>query len=98
MNENRDLIAAPSAPIALATLAEAESYGYAILQRVREASGGRLEWPDGMIYPVLHRLERLGHLESRWEVGENGRPRKYYSIAPRGHAYRRVPDRLESRP
>ena len=89
MEINRDLIAAPSTPLALATLAEEESHGFAILQRVRELSGGRLEWADGMLYPLLHRLERLGHLESRWEVAENGRRRKYYWIAGRGQAQRR---------
>src|SRR5215207_2632309 len=62
MEINKDLIAASSTPIVLAILAEEDSYGYAILQRVRELSGGRMEWTDGMLYPVLHRLERLGHV------------------------------------
>ena len=88
MEINRHLIAASSAPLALATLAEEESYGYAILERVREMSGGRLEWADGMFYPVLHRLERLGHLESRWELAENGRRRKYYWLTRQGRAHR----------
>jgi DNA-binding PadR family transcriptional regulator len=82
---NKDLIAASSTPVVLAILAEADSYGYAILQRVRELSGGRMEWTDGMLYPVLHRLERLGHIEARWEVAESGRRRKYYAITPQGH-------------
>lgn len=89
METNRDLIAAPSTPIALATLAEQESYGYAIVQRVREECGGRLDWPEGMLYPVLHRLERLGQVQSRWEVVENGRRRKYYWMTPRGRSNRR---------
>lgn len=84
MEINKDLIAASSTPIVLAILAEADSYGYAILQRVRELSGGRMEWTDGMLYPVLHRLERLGHVEARWEVAETGRRRKYYRITSRG--------------
>jgi PadR family transcriptional regulator, regulatory protein PadR len=83
---NKDLIAASSSPIVLAILAEADSYGYAILQRVREVSGGRMAWTDGMLYPVLHRLERLGFVEARWEVAESGRRRKYYSITPSGQA------------
>ena len=86
MQINKDLIAASSTPIVLAILAEGDSYGYAILQRVRESSGGRMEWTDGMLYPVLHRLERLGHVEARWEVAESGRRRKYYRITPRGRA------------
>lgn len=84
MEINKDLIAASSTPIVLAILAEGDSYGYAILQRVRELSGGQLEWTDGMLYPVLHRLERLGDVEARWETAESGRRRKYYRITPRG--------------
>jgi len=81
---NKDLIAASSTPIVLAILAEGDSYGYAIIQRVRELSGGHMEWTDGMLYPVLHRLERLGHIEARWEVAESGRRRKYYRITAPG--------------
>jgi PadR family transcriptional regulator, regulatory protein PadR len=84
MDINKDLMAASSTPIVLAILAEQDSYGYAILQRVRELSGGHMEWTDGMLYPVLHRLERLGHVEARWEVAESGRRRKYYRITSAG--------------
>lgn len=84
MDISKDLIAASSTPIVLAILAEAESYGYAILKRVRELSRGRMQWTDGMLYPVLHRLERLGHIEARWQVAESGRRRKYYRITPQG--------------
>src|SRR3954451_4809374 len=86
MDINKDLIAASSTPIVLAILAEEASYGYAILKRVRELSGGRMEWTDGMLYPVLHRLERLGHVEARWEIAERGRRRKYYRITSGGRA------------
>src|SRR5206468_13126887 len=86
MEINKDLIAASSTPLVLAILTEEDSYGYAILQRVRELSGGRMEWTDGMLYPVLHRLERLGHVEARWEVVESGRRRKYYRITSQGRA------------
>jgi DNA-binding PadR family transcriptional regulator len=86
MEFNKDLIAASSTPLVLAILAEEDSYGYAILKRVQELSGGRMEWTDGMLYPVLHRLERLGYVEARWEVAENGRRRKYYGITDEGRA------------
>ena len=84
MDISKDLIAASSTPLVLAILAEEDSYGYAILQRVREVSGGHLQWTDGMLYPVLHRLGRLGYVESRWEVAESGRRRKYYRITQLG--------------
>lgn len=86
MSINKDLVAASSTPLVLAILAEGDSYGYAILQRVRELSGGTLEWTDGMLYPVLHRLERAGLVESRWEKAETGRRRRYYRVTRDGLA------------
>ena len=84
MSINKDLVAASSTPLVLAILSEGDSYGYAILQRVRELSGGALEWTDGMLYPVLHRLERGGLVESRWEKADTGRRRKYYRVTESG--------------
>src|SRR5690606_32203122 len=86
MEINKDLVAASSTPIVLAILAEGDSYGYAILMRVKEMSGGRMEWTDGMLYPVLHRLERLGYVKARWEIAESGRRRKYYQLTTAGRA------------
>ena len=84
MDLNKDLVAASSTPIVLGILAEGDSYGYAILKRVREMSDGRMEWTDGMLYPVLHRLERLGLIQATWGVADSGRRRKYYRLTARG--------------
>ncbi len=86
MDIGKDLVAASSTPLVLAILSEGDSYGYAILQRVRELSGGLLSWTDGMLYPVLHRLERQGHVEARWEAAPTGRQRKYYRLTTAGRA------------
>jgi DNA-binding PadR family transcriptional regulator len=80
----KDLVAASTVPLVLAILEEGESYGYAIIQRVRELSGGEMEWTDGMLYPVLHWLEEHGYAKARWGESEAGRKRKYYSIRPAG--------------
>src|SRR6185295_11946872 len=56
MDMSKDLVAASATPLVLAILAEGDSYGYAIIKRVAELSGGQLQWTDGMLYPVLHRL------------------------------------------
>jgi DNA-binding PadR family transcriptional regulator len=80
----KDLVAASAAPLVLAILGRGDSYGYAIIQRVRELSEGRVEWTDGMLYPVLHRLEEQGAITSRWRTAENGRRRKYYAIKGQG--------------
>lgn len=82
----KDLVAASTTPLVLGILAEGESYGYAILRQVNEVSGGQLEWTDGLLYPLLHRLERLGHVESTWQVPPGGRRRKYYRITDQGRA------------
>jgi DNA-binding PadR family transcriptional regulator len=82
----KELIAASTEPLILSLLAEGESYGYALIQRVRELSGDKIQWTDGMLYPVLHRLERQGRIKSRWRTAETGRKRKYYSILKDGRA------------
>src|SRR5258706_16412295 len=83
----KDMVAASAKPLLLSILAEGESYGYEIIQKVRELSGGEIEWSDGMLYPVLPRLERDGLIDSEWKEAESGRERKYYflnSDAPKG--------------
>lgn len=86
MEISKDLVAASATPLVLAILAEGESYGYAILKRVSELSGGHFQWTDGMLYPVLHRLERLGYIKATQKSAETGRIRKYYSITKSGRA------------
>jgi len=83
---DKDLVAASATPLVLAILAEGESYGYAILKRVRELSGGELEWADGMLYPLLHRLRRLGYVTTEWRTPPEGRRRRYYAITGDGQA------------
>jgi len=86
VNIDKDLVAAMATPLVLAILVEGASYGYAILKRVRELSGGDLEWTDGMLYPLLHRLERLGYIGSEWGSSDEGRRRRNYTITETGRA------------
>ena len=86
MQIDKDLVAASATPLVLAILAGGESYGYAILKQVRELSAGELEWTDGMLYPLLHRLHRLGFVTTEWQVPPEGRRRKYYAITEEGRA------------
>ena len=84
MRIDKDLVAASATPIVLAILAEDESYGYAILKRVRALSGGEFEWTDGMLYPLLHRLRRLGYVTTEWRTPPEGRRRQYYMLTEDG--------------
>ena len=86
MHIDKDLVAASATPLVLSILADGESYGYAILKRVRALSAGDLEWTDGMLYPLLHRLQRLGYVTTEWRTPPEGRRRKYYSITDEGRA------------
>lgn len=84
MHIDKDLVAASATPLVLGILADGESYGYAILKRVRELSAGRMEWTDGMLYPLLHRLERQELVEASWGRSDTGRRRKHYAITTAG--------------
>lgn len=103
MRLTKDLVAASATPIVLGVLAAEEDYGYSILRRITEASGGQLEWSEGMLYPLLHRLERQELVTARWGEAPNGRRRKYYAITADGRAeltgqaaqWRTVVDTLE---
>lgn len=80
----KQLVAASSKPLILSILSYGESYGYQIIKKVEELSGGELEWTDAMLYPVLHRMESDGFIQSKWVVADNGRRRKYYEITDSG--------------
>ena len=80
MSLNRELIAASTTPLVLAILCQGDCYGYALIKEVREMSGSRITWSDGMLYPVLRRLESQGFISSYWQVAETGRRRRYYKI------------------
>jgi DNA-binding PadR family transcriptional regulator len=82
----KDLVAASATPLLLTILNKGPSYGYAIIQAVRDLSGGELEWSEGMLYPVLHRLEDQGLIESYEERADTGRMRRYYRLRPDGRA------------
>jgi PadR family transcriptional regulator, regulatory protein PadR len=78
------LVAASSKPMILAILRGGETYGYQIIQQVKELSGGNIEWADGMLYPVLHRLEKEGLVSTKWKLSDENRMRKYYRLTEVG--------------
>jgi len=80
----KELVAASTVPLVLSVLTRGESYGYELIQRVRELSGGRIEWTEGMLYPVLHWMEDEDLIEAEWREAETGRKRKYYRLRKEG--------------
>jgi len=81
---SKELIAASTKPLVLAILSEGESYGYELIQRVKDLSGGNIEWSEGMLYPFLHWMEDEGLIESEWKESDSGRRRKYYRLSTQG--------------
>lgn len=82
---SKNLTAASTKPIILGILKKGNSYGYLIIQKIKEISGGAMKYSDGMLYPVLHRMEKDGMLESNWVIDNDSiRPRKYYAITKKG--------------
>ena len=84
MSLSKDLTAATAEPLILSILARDDSYGYALIKEVQALSGGRVKWTEGMLYPVLHRLEQQGYIKAEWRASETGRQRKYYCLQNSG--------------
>jgi len=78
------MVAASTVPLVLAVLSEGENYGYALIQRVRDLSDGQIVWTEGMLYPVLHWMEKEKLIQSEWRAADSGRKRKYYSVRKEG--------------
>jgi PadR family transcriptional regulator, regulatory protein PadR len=67
----------------LAVVATSPRHGYAIIEELKQRSGGSLDLPEGTVYPALHRLEEAGLLSSVWSE-ESGRRRRVYALTRRG--------------
>ncbi len=82
----KDLMASSLAPLILMTLARQESYGYEIIQQLKEKSGGQLDVAEGTLYPVLKKMEAKGWIQADWKKAGTGRERRYYTITDAGKA------------
>lgn len=84
MTLSKELIAASAEPLVLSVLNRRDSYGYAIIKEITVLSSNHMQWSEGMLYPVLHRLEKQEFIKSYWGKSETGRKRKYYKISNKG--------------
>jgi PadR family transcriptional regulator, regulatory protein PadR len=81
---SKNLTAASTKPIILGILQQGNNYGYLIIKKIKELSKGKMQYSDGMLYPVLHRMEKEGLITSDWTMEKDSKPRKYYAITYRG--------------
>ena len=67
----------------LAALEDGPRHGYAVIEALRQATGGQLDMATGTVYPALRRLERAGLITGSWSVVA-GRRRREYRLTPAG--------------
>src|SRR6266446_5584817 len=59
-------------------------HGYGIARRLEQISEDLLSLNEGTVYTALVRLQQRGWISSEWDVSENNRKAKYYSITKAG--------------
>jgi PadR family transcriptional regulator, regulatory protein PadR len=81
---SKDLVGASVSSVILSILKQGDSYGYEMIQKVKEFTNGEVEWHEVGIYPVLKKMENEGMIKSYWKMQDGERPRKYYTIQEAG--------------
>ena len=81
-----DLVTGTLDLLVLKALQLGDAHGWAIMERIRAASGDELQVNQGSLYPSLYRLKRQGLIGSHWSVTENNRRARYYTLTQQGRA------------
>ncbi|HAN78163.1 MAG TPA: PadR family transcriptional regulator [Bacteroidales bacterium] len=87
---SNDLLKGTLRTIVLKLLSEnSRLYGYEITQKVEELSQGNIKLTFGALYPVLHKLEAEGYVETE-TVNIGKRVRIYYKLTTQGDSWAKV--------
>lgn len=81
---NKEFMASSLTPLVLMILRRQESYGYQIIQELKNKTGGELKIAEGTLYPILKKMESKDWIEGTWKKAESGRERKYYILTKNG--------------
>lgn len=84
MNYGRELLKGNTDSLLLCLISREPTYGYKIVRELEQRSNGYFRFKEGTLYPALHRLEREGLIEARWQILPNGQQRRYYYITEKG--------------
>ena len=84
MTDKADLLQGTLAMLVMRAVADEPLHGYALVHRLKLISGGRLNVPQGSLYPALHRLENQGMLKAEWRDTDSGREAKFYKLTAKG--------------
>ena len=83
MQISQELIKGTVIPVVLSLLKDHPRYGYEMVQLVNARTNGALNWSEGTLYPVLHKLEADRLVKAEWRE-EGNRRRKYYALTAAG--------------
>jgi DNA-binding PadR family transcriptional regulator len=87
MSVSQELIKGTVVPVVLALLKDRARYGYEMVQLVNARTNGALDWSEGTLYPVLHKLESERLVSAEWRAAtdaDGGRRRRYYTLSRAG--------------
>jgi len=85
MAGRRELMKISIDSLLLCLISNQPMYGYQIIKELEKKSQGYFKLKEGTLYPALHRVERAGLIQGRWQMLPNGRQRRYYHITEKGH-------------
>jgi PadR family transcriptional regulator PadR len=84
MNYERELLKGSTDSLLLSLINSEPLYGYKIIKEIERRSRGYFQFKEGTLYPALHRLEKAGLVQGKWQRFPNGQERRYYYITQRG--------------
>jgi len=84
MNYERELLKGSTDSLLLCLINYQPTYGYQIIKELEKRSNGYFQFKEGTLYPALHRMEKAGLIQGRWQRLQNGQERRYYYITPKG--------------
>ena len=84
MKYERELLKGSTDGLLLSLINRQPTYGYKIIKELDTRSKGYFQFKEGTLYPALHRLEKAGLLQGKWQRLPSGQERRYYYITPKG--------------
>jgi len=84
MNYGRELLKGSTDSLLLSLINRRPTYGYQIIKELGKRSNGYFQFKEGTLYPALHRLEKAGLIQGKWQRLPNGQERRYYYMTPKG--------------
>lgn len=85
MPQRRELMKGNTDSLLLSLIGQQPMYGYQILKEIERKSQGYFRFKEGTLYPALHRLEKRGLVDGKWQMLPSGRQRRYYHITDKGY-------------